>query len=219
MVQYIGRCLCLVCLLFLISGCSNPEREVEITDIRVVPAEERVAPPVMANKDRLGISTSPGGHPMMSLPEEEEEGLLTWTIPSSWNKAPGQSMRLVTLIPEGSHGSECYVSLLGGVAGGLDANINRWRNQIELPPLSEEEISALPRISVLDREAVLVEMEGLPSGQGGAETVPMVLGLVCPLDEATLFVKMTGPASELRGEKGHFLSFVSSLALREEGSS
>lgn len=156
---------------------------------------------------------------MMSLPEEEEEGLLTWTIPSSWNKAPGQSMRLVTLIPEGSHGSECYVSLLGGVAGGLDANINRWRNQIELPPLSEEEISALPRISVLDREAVLVEMEGLPSGQGGAETVPMVLGLVCPLDEATLFVKMTGPASELRGEKGHFLSFVSSLALREEGSS
>ncbi|NLN93643.1 MAG: hypothetical protein GX130_10105 [Candidatus Hydrogenedens sp.] len=203
----------------LLTGCNEPAKDREITEIRIVPPEERAAPPLVSNQERLGLLSSGSAHPRMSLSQETEEPLFRWEVPPTWKEGPEQSMRLVTLMPEESQASECYVSRLGGAAGGLEANINRWGQQIGLPPLSEEEIAALPRIPLLDTEATLVDMEGLLVVQGGQELPVRVYGLVCPLEGTTLFVKMTGPAEELQDEKENFESFVSSIAFAEGGRS
>lgn len=214
-----NRLVCLFALPLLLAACGESARDREITDIGIAPPEERVAPPQVSNHERLGLHVSSSAHTMMAHPEESEESPYEWTVPPTWQEAPEQSMRVVTFIPEGSQGSECYISLLGGAAGGVEANINRWRHQLGLPPFSDEEIAALPRIILLGTEAVLVELEGELSGSEGATLPTRIYGLVCPLELSTLFVKMTGPVEELEGEKENFQNFVSSIAFREGGRS
>jgi hypothetical protein len=132
----------------------------------------------------------------------EPEPSLTWKAPQGWTQGGPKQMRLVTFTPDGKPGVECYVALLGGKAGGLEANVNRWRQQLSLAPLSADAIAALPTVQVLGRAAPLVEVDGGKLG---------MYGLVCELGEQTVFVKMTGPMDSLRAEKDRFVEFCKSL--------
>ena len=107
---------------------------------------------------------------------------------------------------------ECYVTTLTGTGGGLEANINRWCGQIGQEALTSEVIAALPRITMLGQEAVLVELAGDYSGMGDdAAAGSMLLGTVCELPGETVFVKMTGPEAAVRAEKESFLAFSKSI--------
>ncbi|MFV1958187.1 MAG: hypothetical protein ACC662_02115 [Planctomycetota bacterium] len=138
---------------------------------------------------------------------------LRWDVPEGWEERPARPMREVTLAPKGSKGTEAYVAILRGDAGGMAANINRWRGQMGQPPLSSAEIAALLRLEVLGREGVLVQIEGEFRGQGGEQAEgAALLGFVLLRDEDAVFVKMTGPADEVRTEKANFETFCRSLS-------
>ena len=134
--------------------------------------------------------------------EGGESGALTWKAPEGWTQGPPKQMRLVTLNPDGRPGVECYVALLGGRAGGVEANINRWRQQLSLAPLPADAIAKLPTLPVLGRPSPFVEVDGGKLG---------MYGLVCELDGQTVFVKMTGPMDALRAERDRFVEFCKSL--------
>ncbi|HKX46450.1 MAG TPA: hypothetical protein VJP77_07090, partial [Planctomycetota bacterium] len=70
----------------------------------------------------------------------------------------------------------------------------------------------LGALQVLGAPALLVEVAGDFEGMG-AEPVEdaLLLGLVCPLGEDSLFVKLVGPAGEVRAERLRFLQFVGAL--------
>ena len=131
-----------------------------------------------------------------------ESGGVAWTAPQGWSQGPPKQMRLVTFTPDGKSGVECYVTVLGGKAGGVEANINRWRQQLKLTPLSADAIAALPTVPALGRTGSMVEIDG---GQVG------LFGFVCELDDQTVFVKMTGPMESLRAERERFVEFCKSL--------
>ncbi|MBI2923560.1 MAG: hypothetical protein HYY18_21100 [Planctomycetes bacterium] len=131
------------------------------------------------------------------------DGELKWKAPEGWTQGPAKSMRLVTFVPAGTTGVECYVTVLAGTGGGLESNVNRWRSQLKLEPLSAAEIAALPTVPVLGHSAPLVEIYGAESG---------LLGLVCELGPQTVFVKMTGPTPSLRDERERFVAFCRSLS-------
>jgi hypothetical protein len=116
-------------------------------------------------------------------------------------------MRLVTFTPDGAEGTECYVTILGGAAGGVAANINLWRQQRKLAPLSSDAIAKLPKISVLGRDAPFAEIDG---GKVGT------YGVVCELGDRTVFVKMNGPMDVLRAERERFVEFCKSLSATQE---
>ncbi len=142
----------------------------------------------------------PEGHPPVG---GFDAAGLKWTAPEGWREGPAKQMRLVTFVPAETTGVECYVTVLSGVAGGLEANVNRWRGQLGQTPLSAADLAALTVLPVLGRDARLVEIDG------GASSL---LGLVCELGPQTVFVKMTGPTEVLRAERERFLSFCKSLS-------
>jgi hypothetical protein len=127
---------------------------------------------------------------------------LKWTAPEGWTQGPPKQMRVVTFNPKDRPDVECYASVFAGSVGGLAANVDRWRQQLSLPPLSAEAVKALPTLSVLGHEARMVEIDA------GEQSM---YALYCNLGASTLTVKMTGPTAALRAEHDRFVEFCKSL--------
>ena len=77
---------------------------------------------------------------------------LEWELPAGWQELPPSSMRAANFRVDADGTTECYLTLLPGDAGGLAANVNRWRGQMSLPPASADEIAHAPRKTLLGRE-------------------------------------------------------------------
>lgn len=146
------------------------------------------------------------------VPADPETAPITWDAPEGWVEQPGSPSRAVTFRPAGSAETECSLTVLPGSAGGVAANINRWRSQMGQEPMTEVEFTALPRLTLDGTSAVLTVVRGHYRGMGEANTPEaMLLGLVWPRDEDTVFVKMTGPATEVEQEEANFRAFCNSL--------
>ena len=108
--------------------------------------------------------------------------------------------------------TECYLVVLGGDGGGLEANLNRWQGQMGLPPLSEEEIDALPRVDLLGQPAHLLMARGDFVGMDGVAADHRTMLAVAQLRGAdALFLKMIGPPEEVALQRDAFVAFVASL--------
>ena len=98
------------------------------------------------------------------------------------------------------------MSAFPGDVGGAAANVNRWRGQIGLNPVSETEaLSLLNKINTADGEAQWVEL----TGADGEEAVRM-LGAIVPRGGQTWFYKIMGSESLVAQEKDALLKFVRS---------
>jgi hypothetical protein len=132
--------------------------------------------------------------------------------PEGWTVGPAKPMRLATYHPGGREDVECSLVVLTGTGGGLDANVNRWRQQMGQAPLSAQEIAALPEIDVLGRPSPVVEIEGTYTAMDGASTASaLLLGVIVQLPRECLYVKMTGPADAVRAERERLVRFCESL--------
>lgn len=142
-------------------------------------------------------------------PDHGSAGGLGWHTPAGWREGPARQMRLVTYEIGQSGLTECYLSRAMGST--LD-NVNRWRGQVGEASLDAAGLRALPTVSVLGRDAVLVEASGEYRGMGG-ESRPgtMILGLVVQMPGESLFVKMVGPQAEVLTAREDFLAFAQSL--------
>jgi hypothetical protein len=153
-----------------------------------------------------GPAEPAGGGPVAPPP-------FAWQVPAGWKRLGDRSMRIATFVPEKAPNAEVAVSILGGAAGGARANADRWRSQMGLPSLSDESFAALPRRTVFGNEAVFVFLEGAYAGMepGRGKAGWMLLGMIAPRGDRTVFVKMTGPAEEVRGERERFTAFCESF--------
>jgi len=202
------RHLALLAAASVLVSCGDSTAPKSVTSTRRVVSDAVGAPEGSTSAARFGMAGADKAH--------STESEFRWEVPTGWTTAPARAMRVVTFTagPEGA--VECYVSVLRGDAGGLAANVNRWRRQMGQEALSEEAIAALPKIPVLGRECPLVEVSGDFTGmdqttQAGAA----LLGLVCELPENALFVKMTGPSAAVAAERERFEAFCQSLAQAE----
>lgn len=136
-----------------------------------------------------------------------------WATPSGWVTGTGSSMRLVTYDVPG--GAQIWVTPLAGGAGGLRANLDRWRKEMSLDPLTDEEFAALPNLRILGVETPWVDLKGTYAGMGGPTNLPAgsarVLAAACALPDALVTVKMVGPADVLEREISNFQAFCESL--------
>jgi hypothetical protein len=154
---------------------------------------------------REAAPAAPAAASASAVPSGGAAGGFAWTTPEGWAERPARQMRLVTVGPPEDPRVECFVTVLAGAGGGLEANVNRWRSQLKLAPLPADAIAQLPTLDVLGRKAQVVEIDG---GQVG------LIGLVCEMGEQSLFVKMSGPMEALRHERGNFDAFCASLVRR-----
>ena len=138
---------------------------------------------------------------------------LVYETPEGWTVLESAMMRDVNLSFGENGEGECYLTRLPGAGGGLDANVNRWRNQMGAEPLSSEEIAALPKKPLFGQEATFIQVDGNFGGMGGgaAKENYRLLGLILSSDVGAVFVKMTGPKELVEANTAGFDQFTSSL--------
>ncbi len=91
------------------------------------------------------------------------EGKPDWQVPAGWQEtAAGQILVAKFLVP-GADNSQASVniSVSGGDGGGLGANVNRWRGQLGLSPLSGADLNqAVTGIDTAGGQASVVDFSG-----------------------------------------------------------
>jgi|FLOH01.1.fsa_nt_gi hypothetical protein len=153
-----------------------------------------------------GANTAPAAASNQGAAGTQQKG---YTMPAGWSVGPQKSMRTLNLL---AGDSECYLILLGGEAGGLAANLNRWMGEVGLPDLTSTEIAALPTVNLFGVSASMIEVTGNYKGMGDNDGLARtVFGVALVRSTGSAFVKMVGPSDEMAGEKQHFIEFVESL--------
>jgi hypothetical protein len=108
----------------------------------------------------------------------------------------------------------CTIVMLGGAAGGLEANVVRWLGQLGLQTPPDDDLQAFLRRQITFAtaggfETVAVDLTELaPPGNDAAGSM---LSSIISADGSTCFVKLTGPAGLLKAEKNRFLELCRSL--------
>ncbi len=110
-----------------------------------------------------------------------------WTIPDGWEEDPEpRRMRLATyVVPDSSGRVEVAMSRFPGRVGGILANMNRWRGQMGLSPITDAELDeAIERFSSPGFEGYQTRIEG-------ASGVMLAAGVYEASIDQTWFVRAT----------------------------
>lgn len=108
--------------------------------------------------------------------------------------------------------SEVYVTL---ATGSVFNNVNRWRGQFGVAPLSLGEFDAAEKTPIAGTEGVWVEANGEYASGMGAPPQPGygLAGVIVQVDGRILTVKMVGPEAEVDAEKPALRAFAASLEM------
>lgn len=134
---------------------------------------------------------------------------LAWTAPAHWRAGDERPMRRATFLVTAEDGAtaELAVTAFPGDVGGNLANVNRWRQQLGLPPITEAQLgSALQHIHVGPLHIDVAEIVG-----PGTPPAKRVLGAIVPYQGSTWFFKLDGPDSLVSREKIAFYHFLQTL--------
>ena len=136
-----------------------------------------------------------------------------WTAPSGWEEQPASGFRKGSFVVRGSDGKTADVSVISfpEAAGGVLANVNRWRNQLKLAPISNEADAGTP-MQVAGRDMFFVDLVSAQpiTTDGGKQSI---LGGIFPLNGETWFFKMMGPAPLVESQRAAFRQFLESVSL------
>lgn len=143
--------------------------------------------------------------------EPAQRGVPAWDVPTHWiATAPTSSLVAAAFTPGSDSGAQVTVTPLAGEAGGLLANLNRWRSQVGLPPVTEVAAQPLTTLTVGDGSARIVDLVG--GAEGTAPARALIVALVAqPGSDRTWYVRLAGPAAIVATQREAFLGFVRSI--------
>ena len=166
----------------------------------------------LANDDSSSPATPPGTTATAASDQNENspaQPQLQWTLPSGWTEvAPGE-MSIASFRASGQNGAAADVTVvpLPGMAGGDNANVNRWRGQMGLPAATPDELQKMGEaVQIGDQPATLYDLAGQSSGG-----YKRILGVIQQRNGTTWFFKMTGDAGLVEQQKPEFTTFLKSL--------
>jgi hypothetical protein len=202
------RILILLVIVAVFTGCNDSQSPKVITETRMLSPSET---PVSGQSS--GASAAQNTEPTDETPRTSS---FRWEIPEGWQEGTPTPIRMANFLVAGHPDMECYLAVLVGAAGGVEANVNRWRRQMGQPDLAPEEIASLESMEMLGSSSFYIEIEGdFEDMTGQSKPGYRMLAVICPLPDKTVFVKMTGPAEAVLKEKAHFMEFCATL--KEEG--
>jgi len=172
------------------------------------------APPFVS-----GNSGAPGGSDMQSMgagmglapaagPHE-----VSWKLPQGWKEQPPSQMRVGSFLAKGSDGQPVDISIvpLGGDAGGDLANVNRWRGQINLDPISDADLAQnSEHITPGGRAMLLVDFVSKDLEIDNKYPKRLVAATY-KQGSRSWFFKMTGEDKAVSEVKPAFLQFLKSI--------
>jgi hypothetical protein len=183
----------------MLAGCGRNDAQV----YRV--AKEQPQVPAQTQTQPLAM---PPNHPDVSgaLPQ------LQWKLPAGWQEVAASQMRVASFRVAGKDGNVADVSVvpLPGLAGGDLDNVNRWRSQVGLGPMSEQELPKLAeQLEIAGQQAQLYDQAGQAAGSGDKTRI---LAAIARRDGIAWFFKMTGGDELVAQQKPAFIEFLKSLS-------
>ena len=144
--------------------------------------------------------------------QPDGQSALQYKTPSGWQEvAPGQ-IRVASFRVSGKDGKQADVSVvpLPGMAGSDLANVNRWREQVGLAPVSDTELTKLAEpVEIAGQQATLYEQAGANPGSGEKSRI---LAAITRRDGTAWFFKMTGDDDLVAQQKPVFVDFLKSVS-------
>ena len=186
-------------------GCDRDHVKVyhvETNDTVVATPPPMAAPAAPATIPAAMPLTMPTG---LAAPDKDALPPLKYILPAGWTEKPGSQFRVASFeISE--NGKTVDVSViplpLRGMPGAAD-NVTRWRGQIGLPPVTENEAAKLAeKVFVGDQPAELYDLDG-----GGQR----IIAVSYRRDDTAWFFKMTGDAALVEAQKPAFISFLKTV--------
>jgi hypothetical protein len=150
-----------------------------------------------------GGNKSPQSANAMSS-QSSDNPQIKWQLPTGWSEVPPSAMRYASF-SAGVNENKIDISIVmfPGDGGSDIENVNRWRGQIGLPPMSEAAItSQITTLKAGDATFAAIDIAG-----ANART----LAAWVRRDARVWFIKATGPAGAVEKEKQNFVKFVESV--------
>lgn len=157
-----------------------------------------------ADHPPLGAAGGPAAGGPATLPADLP---LKFQAPAEWQSGPATQFSVASFIAS-YQGKEAKITL-SNASGDLLSNVNRWRQQIQLPPIDQTALEgAATKLKIDGRDATYIEI----IGQAAPEGQQAIYGVVVVQSPGqTWFVKMMGDAAVAFRERERFLGFVSSF--------
>ncbi|MCW5556387.1 MAG: hypothetical protein KIT22_00850 [Verrucomicrobiae bacterium] len=153
--------------------------------------------------------------PRDAASEADPASKVPWTVPSGWRTKPTDkgSVRIASYEVTTPDGRSMDVSVipLPGNSGSILDNVNRWRDQVGLPPITESELASQRQTVLIGTlEGELFEMAGdtpVLDGKFKARTLAalMITG------GTTVFFKATGEEALVAENRPKFLAWLASV--------
>ena len=200
-------CLSVLCLLGFVA-C-----EQAAPTSYLIPKENRsLSMPVPAADSAKTKASAPPNGSMPILPgmqaAADGAGEITYTVPKGWEDFPASGIRKANLKVIDENGTaELTVLVFHGDVGVLLANINRWRGQVGLDDVTDEDLSRYTEgYSISKHPGLYVRLEG------GAQSI---LGGLLPFHGSTWFFKFLGNSGTVLGNEGKMKAFLDSVLLED----
>ena len=138
---------------------------------------------------------------------ESQSSEFRWEKPDSWIPSKGSSMRIASFdVPFSTGMGDLSVMELGGDGGGPVANVNRWRGQIGLEPLEENEIMAQAQRG--ESELGPYQIFQLTNDSSSDRAI---LAAILSMNNSTLYIKLTASNDGIKELELDFRNFCSSI--------
>lgn len=137
---------------------------------------------------------------------------ISWETPEGWTPKQGSSEFRFAEINLGDE-LVLVVSRFPGNVGGTLANVNRWRGQLQLPPIGAAELEkAVKKVQAGEATALVADIKNEAGDQ-------RMLGAILADDAAkrTWFFKVTGPAKAVEDRVEKFHQLIQSVRLGAAG--
>lgn len=195
LLHHVMRQHSLPALLLCLATCSCKDEEIRTYRVAVEPEAAAQPKPEAEGHDHAAHSDS-----------------VTWRALPDWEmEEAGKFLTAAYAVPELGR---LTVSKLGGDGGGLSANVNRWRGQVNMNPLPEDQVRGQPMpVTGSSREMLLFNLnpDDAPAEAEG------IFAAVLPLGSETWYFKLTGPSAKLREKGGDvFMAFLSDVRIAGE---
>ncbi len=170
--------------------------------------------PLTHNRDQIHSYEVPKDVTTMqeavSLPADEHG--MHWTMPDQWIQKEAGGMRLASFGTKTSELIDISIVTLSGAAGGLEANINRWRGQLGLEPLSgDAQLDTIDEINVNGMPVILVWLKS-DADDAGAQAQQAILTAIIKHGAKQYFIKLMGPNEAIALEREYLNEFLGSVS-------
>jgi hypothetical protein len=169
----------------------------------------------------------PAGHPPIDAgaetPAPRSESPLSYESPPSWHEKPASGMRKASFsVSDGTQLADVSVIDFPAAAGPMMAdplaNVNRWRGEVGLPQVTEDELPHVTESILIDGQtATLVDAVPDSGKPQESQADRGTLAAMLKNGDTIWFFKLTGSRDLVAAQRDQFKAFLKSVRFNASG--